>query len=46
MKRFNLKDLNELVGKDRYPVDVSIVFAAWKIWTLGWKSLVLRPKRM
>jgi hypothetical protein len=36
MKKFNLKKLNEVEGKEKYSVEVSNVFIVLKIWTLRW----------
>jgi hypothetical protein len=41
MERFNLKKLNEVMGKEKYRVDVSIGLQLWKIQMLRWILIVL-----
>jgi hypothetical protein len=45
MERFNLKKLNEVEAKEKYRVEASNRFAAWKIWTLRLK-LMLSGKQL
>jgi hypothetical protein len=36
MKRFNLKKLNEIEGKEQYQAEISNMFTALKNYTLRW----------
>jgi hypothetical protein len=40
MKRFNLKKLNDVEGKEQFRVEVSNKFAALEDWTQRWKLSV------
>jgi hypothetical protein len=41
VERFNVKELNEVEGKEQYCVEVSGRFQLWKILTLRWILIVL-----
>jgi hypothetical protein len=41
MQRFNLKNLNEVEGTEKYPLEVQIRLQLWKIWAVSWKLIVL-----
>jgi hypothetical protein len=41
MERFNLKKLNEVVGKEQYRVEIKNRFAALETQTLKWILIVL-----
>jgi hypothetical protein len=42
MERFNLKNLNDVEGKEKYHIEVSKGFLElWKMWMLRWKLIVL-----
>jgi hypothetical protein len=41
MKRFNLKKLNKVKGKEQYRIEVSNRFAALEDWAQRWKLIVL-----
>jgi hypothetical protein len=41
MEWFNLKNLKEVEGKERYLVEVPIRFSAWKISVRRWKLIAL-----
>jgi hypothetical protein len=40
-KRFNLKKLNEVEGKEHYHAKISNRFSVWKTWMLRWLLIEL-----
>jgi hypothetical protein len=41
MKWLSLKKLNEVEGKEQFPVESQIGLQLWKIWMQRWKLIVL-----
>jgi hypothetical protein len=40
MERFNLKELNDVEGKEKFRIEISIDLQLWKIWTQRLKLIV------
>jgi hypothetical protein len=41
VKRFSLKEINKVEGKEKYRFEVSSSLQLWNIWTMRWKLIEL-----